>query len=304
MRRFFVLSIIGLLCFAGNAWSAGGITIVKHGKPLAVITVSRGASKPVADAAQLLSDDIEKSTQAKLPLESAVPASGRVVIHVGQDDYTRQLGLDLKSLGTDGFVITFPDSKNIVIAGSGDRGTEFGIYEFLERYVGVRWLMPGPYGEDIPHSPTITVSRDEIRQEPAYQWRHVSGNIGATWSRRNRNNSELIPSYHNLSRLFPPSKYAKSHPEFFPILNGKRYIPSDDADGNWQPCFSADGLVEEASNNIKEYFRTHPGERYFSLGMNDTTRFCECERCRAKDDPESNFLQIPKRFRQLFRMGQ
>jgi hypothetical protein len=290
MRRFFVQSIIGLLCFAGNALSADGITIVEHGKPLAVITISSGASQTVAEAAQLLSACIEKSTNAKLPLERGVPANGRVVIHVGEDDYTRQLGLDLKSVGTDGFVITFPDSKDIVIAGSEDRGTEFGIYEFLERYVGVRWLMPGPYGEDIPHSSTITVSTHEIRQEPAYKWRCVSGDIGSTWSRRNRNNSEIIPSYHNLNVLFPPSKYAQSHPEFFPILNGKRYIPPADADGNWQPCFSADGIVEEASKNIKEYFRTHPDTKYVSLGMNDTNRFCECERCRSKEDPDLNFL--------------
>lgn len=275
---------------AGNALNGDGITIVKHGKPLAVIAISSSASNAVADAGQLLSACIEKSTRAKLPLERGVPALGKVVIHVGEDDYTRQLGLDLKSLGADGFVITFPDPKNIVIAGFEDRGTEFGIYEFLERYVGVRWLMPGPYGEDIPHSPTISVGRNEIRQAPAYLWRKVSGDIGATWSRRNRNNSQLIPSYHNLSWIFPPSKYAKSHPEFFPILNGKRYIPSSDADGNWQPCFSADGLVEAASKNIKEYFRTHPGEKYFSLGMNDSTRFCECDRCRAKEDPEFNFL--------------
>jgi hypothetical protein len=110
----------------------------------------------------------------------------------------------------------------------------------------------------------IPVLIAKIRQEPAYKWRRVSGDIGSTWSRRNRNNSELIPNGHNLNVLFPPSKYAKSHPEFFPILNGKRYIPPADADGNWQPCFSADGIVDEASKNIKEYFRTHAGTKYFS----------------------------------------
>ena len=290
MKRFFLQSIIAVLCCAGNGLGTGGITIVKQGKPLAVIAVSSGASKTVAEAAQLLSACIEKSSNARLPLEEAAPARGKVVIHVGKDDYTRRLGLDLKSTGTDGFVIAFPDSRNIVIAGSEDRGTEFGIYEFLERYVGVRWLMPGPYGEDIPHSPTITISRDEVRQEPVYKWRRLSGDISSTWSRRNRNNFELIPNGHNLNVLFPPSKYAKSHPEFFPILNGKRYLPPHDPDQNWQPCFSADGVVEEASKNIKEYFRAHPGAKYFSLGMNDSNYFCECERCKLKEDPAPNFL--------------
>ena len=290
MRRLLVESVIGLLCFAGNGVSSGGITIVSHGKPLAVVAIPRGAPQTITDAAQLLIACIEKSTTVKLPLQTGDRVRGRVVIHLGQDDYTRQRGLDLKKVAPDGFIITFPDRRNIVIAGSGDRGTEYGIYDFLERYVGVRWLMPGPYGEDVPHSPSITVPAKEIRQEPAYKWRRVSGDIGAAWAGRNRSNFELIPNYHNLNILFPPSKYAKSHPEFYPVLNGKRYIPAADSDGNWQPCFSADGIVEEASRNIKEYFRTHPGAKYFSLGMNDTNRFCECERCKLKEDPEPNFL--------------
>lgn len=289
MRRF-VLCIVGLFCLTGAAFSADGITIVERGKPLAAIAISPSASSAVADAAQLLIACIEKSTGAKLPLTTSAPANANIVIHVGEDLYSRQIGLDLKSAGTDGFFITFPDSKNIIIAGQEDRGTEFGVHDFLERYVGVRWLMPGPYGEDIPHATTLTISREEIRQRPAYHWRRVAGDIGSTWSRRNRNNSVLIPNGHNLNALFPPSKYAKSHPEFFPILNGTRYIPPADAIDNWQPCFSADGIVEEASKNIKQYFKTHPGTNSFSLGMNDTNRFCECDRCRLKEDPEPNFL--------------
>ena len=39
------------------------------------------------------------------------------------------------------------DAKHVVIAGPTPYGTEFGVCEFLERYVGGRRLMPGPYGE-------------------------------------------------------------------------------------------------------------------------------------------------------------
>ena len=42
------------------------------------------------------------------------------------------------------------DPSQVIIAGPTPYGTEFGVYEFLERYVGVRWLMPGPDGEDVP----------------------------------------------------------------------------------------------------------------------------------------------------------
>ena len=127
-------------CFLIFSCGSRGISIVKNGKPKAVISVPGDASKQVIDAANLLSEYIEKSTGAKLTVETDISDEKNVTIHVGEDDYAKNLNLDLESIDIDGFLITFPDRKNIVIAGHSDWGTEFGVYEFLERFVGVRWL--------------------------------------------------------------------------------------------------------------------------------------------------------------------
>jgi hypothetical protein len=48
---------------------------------------------------------------------------------------------------------------------------------------------------------------------------------------------------------------------------------------DWQPCFSAPGLVEEAVKNISVYFSNNPGVISYSLGVNHSFKFCECDKC-------------------------
>ena len=55
-----------------------------------------------------------------------------------------------------------------------------------------------------------------------------------------------VQFHHYLHRLIPPETYAKTHPHFYPIRNGKRYFPADNNTHGWQPCFSAEGLAAEA----------------------------------------------------------
>ena len=274
-----------------------GISIVKNGSSRAVISVPGNASKQVNDAADILSEYIEKSTGAKLTVETDGNDKKKVTIHVGEDDFTKSLNLFLKDIDIDGFLISFPDRKNIVIAGQSDWGTEFGIYEFLERFAGVRWLMIGPDGDDVPEHQTLTIPMVDIRQEPRYFSRHLGFLVEHTFVRRNRIHDFITGhmaferSAHNLANLFPSSKYLETHPEFYPVLDGKRYRPKSDTDWyGWEPCFSADGIVEEAVKNIKDYFKENPGIVAYSLGMNDNDKFCQCERCLAKVPSENNFL--------------
>jgi len=112
------------------------------------------------------------------------------------------------------------------------------------------------------------------------------------WARRNRMHSS-VSFHHNLIRLFPPEKYTKTHPQFFPLRDGKRYLPPTNQTHAWQPCFSADGIVEEAVKNINNYFFENPEETYYSLGVNDGGGYCECERCNLKDSGKKNFLGFP-----------
>jgi len=255
-----------------------GMRIFENGSFRAAIQVPPGASRQGREAAELLARYLHKSTGVGITV-SEKPGRSPMRIQVGLTD-SPTISKRLAGLDQDGFVIHCSDLKNLVIAGKTDWGTEFGVYEFLERYLGIRWLLPGPDGEYIPRHSTIHLPAVDIRQEPVFASRLLSGLRGGVqklWARRNRMHGR-INFHHNLDNLFPPQRYVESHPEFFPILAGKRFLPPP---GNykWQPCFSAKGIVDEAVRNICAYFAEHPEEDSFSLGANDSKNYCECPLC-------------------------
>lgn len=284
--------LVALACRPGLANEP--IRIVDDGAARAAVVVPSGCPGQTKAAAELLVRYVQESSGAELSLLSEEHANedGKpVTIHVGADAYVKQLELRLDQLDDDGFVIRGVDKQNIVLAGPTPYGTEFSVCEFLERYLGVRWLMPGPEGTDVPARKNIDVPLAEVREEPAFFSRLFSGLSGpqVTWARRNRMHGR-VQFHHNLQRLVAPEKYGETHPEFFPIRDGKRYIPPDSHTHGWQPCFSAPGLAEEAAKTICAYFDEHPDATSYSLGVVDSSGHCECEQCQARDPKEKNFL--------------
>ena len=281
-----------LMLMASLTVSAAAVEIVSKGEPVAVVVVADGAGKQVADAASLLVSCISESTGATLAVSPTLPEEGNAIA-VGTHPALDASLPDQAELDDDGFDILFPNDRTAWIAGKTDWGTEFGVCEFLERYVGVRWLMPGPDGADVPAHATITMPPEPVRQEPAFFSRlfsGLSGNAQNEWARRNRMHGR-VSFHHNLLRLFPPETYTKTHPEFFPVKDGERYLPETNNTHHWQPCFTAPGIVEEAIKNICAYFDAHPEATSYSLGANDSSGYCQCDECMARISGERNFLQ-------------
>ncbi|MFH2068891.1 MAG: DUF4838 domain-containing protein [Candidatus Omnitrophota bacterium] len=270
------------------------LCLADNGQSFAAVIIPADASDKIETAARLLARYVLLSAEADIPIyrdnENSPLAPNIISIHLGRTAYSRKLDLGVEKLDAEGFVIAFPDTRNIVILGASDTGTEFAVYEFLERYLGIRWLFPYDLGEYVPERKTIKIPADEVRQEPAFPlFRFLSGLYGdqSVWAKRNRAGGRVY-FHHNLSNLFNPDKYVKSNPEFFPVRAGKRLLPSEATLGPdwksayWQPCFSAEGLVEEAIKNICGFFAENPAEISYSLGVNDVGGYCECEKCLAK----------------------
>ncbi len=288
MRGFLLTT---LLTAAALPAMSAPIRIVDDHKPRATIVVADDAPEALRDACQEMQRLIAASTGATLEIVAGA-MDGLVAINVGPSGYVDGLELDLGDLDADGYVIAFPDAGNIVILGPTAWGTEFGVYEFLERYVGVRWLLPGADGVDVPEQATIDVPDDPVRDEPVFFSRLFSGLRGSawlTWARRNRMHRR-VEFHHNLIRLFPPETYTRTHPEFFPIKKGERFLPPTNDTHGWQPCFTAPGLVDEAIKNIVRHFDENPEAESYSLGVNDSGGHCECDNCRARDPGEKNFI--------------
>lgn len=261
---------LGLLLIPADAAILAGQTVdvVRDGQPAAVIVVGVKAPAMTREAGDLLQRVIKQSSGAELAIVEPEPrASDKTVLRLRSEPGDRDLDKD-------GFVFAFPDATRIEIIGGSPYGTLFGAQDFLERYVGVRWLLLGDIGEHIPKHRTISIPRREVKQEPAFFSRQLSGRSFhiksiSTFLLRQRMHGRMR-FHHNLLHLYPASKYAKSRPEFYPVVHGKRCLPKENRDYHWQPALHAQGIVEEGVRNINAFFDKRPGDESYSLGMNDS----------------------------------
>lgn len=259
---FCVCSLSGILLSAQTV-------IVEHGKPQAWIKLPSRAIEnpdpifPVSglESAQILRDYIKKATGAEVSIDKGEESVNKIELHT--EDGT---------MDPEGFRIEFPDEKRIVITGGSARGLEYGVYEFLERYAGVRWLFPGELGTEIPKRNHLIVPRKNIKMEPSFYRRFLAGGMHTKepartyyhWMVFNRGNfHSRLNATHYISHLVSPKKYAKTNPEFFPILDGKRFIPNPSEVRWWQPCFTAPGIVDAALSHIPKNIKV------LQIGVND-----------------------------------
>jgi len=93
---------------------------------------------------------------------------------------------------------------------------------------------------------------------------------------------EIESGHHNFDFWIPAKTYARSHPEFFAMRDGKRMIPDQGADSllmGEQLCTTNHALRDELTRRMQEYLRDHPELKTISLIPNDGFGWCECEAC-------------------------
>lgn len=298
MRLRSLVLVLGfiLVVYPTGPVYANTLPIVRDGEAQAIIVTGDQVAYRIRQAAQIFNDYVEQSTGARLEVmtTSAYEVQARdyadytrLYIDNIPSQYETDIAEGLLNLDDQGFLI-YPRGQTITIQGPGIWGTLHGVYDFLERFVGVRWLMLGPVGEDVPTQANIDVPMTDIREQPAFTYRALarlfSGadpyiplsntKIESEWAHRNklqgRYNFE-ISFGHNLHRIFPPEKFGETNAEFYP-----RGIPPDPGDNmRWQPCFSVPETVDVAVDYIVDYFNQNPNVISFSLGVNDIGGHCE-----------------------------
>ncbi len=90
--------------------------------------------------------------------------------------------------------------------------------------------------------------------------------VPSEWSDANG----LTPAFrfaHNLASVFPPSLYL-DHPDFFPLLDGKRLQPPNGS-WFWNPDIAREDVARYAAKAARTDFETNPALVSFALGVND-----------------------------------
>ena len=266
------------------------LTLAENGAAQFEIVVPESSGNVAKYAAQELQTFLEKTIGGKIGIVSS-PTPGKTVLLIGDNELTRKLGVDIKSLPRDGFIIK-SIGNTIVIAGRDDpakktdeqftsgiwgqlyeRGTLFGAYDFMERFAGVRFYFPGELGTIIQKKSSLKIPSVDIVDCPDYAARSYSTYDGKWPGQKNstdyydknkiacryRMQTEYIPNCHGLRDLDYLERFGKTHPEYFAMMdNGKRYCdPGMQFPG--QLCYSS-GIREEIYKDAEAFLTGKPVE--------------------------------------------
>ncbi len=284
-----------------------------------VVIIGQSPSETVKFAASELQKFWERSTGHRPPIK-ATRVSGKVNVWLGRDGNPHVSSEDVEGLGSDGLLIRTQDSavwprrsslrgtkrdavpleiKRLIITGKTDRGTLYGVYEFLRRHLGVRWFTP----EVTAVAPPPGFLREiDYRYVPPFAYRDVSARVFT--------NSPGFAAIHRLNGMWPavpdsmgghtgyvsgkwlfghtfhhyvsPEKYFDEHPEYFSEVDGVRVRDS-------QLCLTnPDVLAITVENALASLRQAPPNERIISLSQMDRGLWCTCANCHAIDQAEGS----------------
>ena len=258
-------------------------------------------------AARDLQSHLEKMTGKKNIIVddmtfSEVSPKGNAIF-IGRCKQLKKLGVKVKDLAPEEFIIRSVDKNSLVIVGGSGRGTIYGVYDLLEKKLGCRWFTPDT--TVVPQKEKISLANLNIRKKPFFEFREpwmYSGFVWSWWWKNNfdqayiartRNSGNMINSHvhpigkkyggpykiyrfgHNFFRLIEPAKYAKTNPEYFALHEGKRILK-----GDVELCLSNPAVAKIVAQKLGTWMRNHPEQDMFFIGQSDSREYCKCAKCK------------------------
>ncbi|MBX9651976.1 DUF4838 domain-containing protein [bacterium] len=175
-----------------------------------------------------------------------------------------------------------------------DQGTCLATYDFLERYLGVRWYGPNQIHVVIPKHESLDIEIKDIKRSPALklrcglaagnwpfmqrQWGSVAeGQVPLFW-RRLRLGGERWSCNHTFHRQTVST-----------VWKNPEYQCKNPAGKGSQLCYTNRKLVEDTAQMARDYFdgknNLPAGSKalgdYFAIVPDDNSNFCNCKECRS-----------------------
>lgn len=192
-------------------------------------------------------------------------------------------------LGEDGILLV-SDGKDVYLLGSNQRAQIYAVYEFLERFLGVRFLAWDCVVT--PRVSKLTFPPMEIAYTPQFMYRETLyfNSFPKDIALRHRLNGPMCdcdatvggrwafqPYVHSFAQLVPPDTYFEAHPEYFSLIHGKRVGNACDA----QLCLTNPDVLRIATAQVLRWIETMPDVPIFDVSQNDGDGACECDACMA-----------------------
>lgn len=258
----------------GTSWCQGQepavLSLARDGATEYAIVAGAVPIPAEQTAARELAEYLQKVTGAefKVVAESAAEPKPAKAIYLGWTAFAAGQGIDCANLGQEESVIRTVGS-DLVITGGRPRGTLYGVYDFLQKDLGVHWLDRDT--EVVPKRAALALAAMDRRTKPVFRircilpmwhvlvgrdptaWNGEPGRKHRAWVARNRTN----PAYtvwpdeyggvdgqnvnsQNFGLYVPAEKYLAEHPEYYALdKDGKTRRPAfgpETPRWNWGGC--------------------------------------------------------------------
>lgn len=239
-----------------------GVTIAGNDIADYVIVKPADATESEAFAAEELSAYIEKACGVKL--EIVMETDSEKTITIVRDTSGE--------LGTDGVRICTEDGK-LTIAGGTVRGCLNGVYEFLDSYIGWRFL---PHGQEYLITEGTVDIPDGIddTQIPVLEYRY------SYWT-----------PYYNAETAEPDAAKQKVNVRTYSLIYGGSfgftgsychtfgYLANGAHSTTEQPCLTDETVYQNMLAGVLKLLAENPDAKLISVSQDDNTGYCQCEKC-------------------------
>ena len=277
---------------------AAAALLVNGTVPKAEIVIPAEADPGEVYAATDFQHWIAEISGGTLPILRGESDAKNVKIFVGRE-FGKKFPKDLEAIGrTDGFAVRSEENgQRIYVFGNCIRGVHNGLCRLIERNTDLIWARPEP-GVGTIFTPQrflrfkdlsfLDVPKSEIRIAGGYACAPIFDN---PWHARNfearSGGSPADPQYapdfrragggHSLLNYLPAKEHFEKHPEWYPLIDGKRTCKSNEA----QLCFMrCDEYLPIYVKNLRDELDKKPDANQMNVSIEDNFGVCECELCK------------------------
>lgn len=299
----------------------GAVVIAHGGKPRAVIVLAANPTRSAQIAAAELNHYVEKMTGLRLPVttDEAWPTSGYKIL-VGCSALTRALGLSQADFQEQEYLVRTYGNM-LVLMGSDEPeygiidyqgeglwpgatvfydwcqrpqrskkiGTVYAVDDFLERFCGVRWYMPGELGEVCPKKETLVVGGLDLRRRPWSTYRFLACYTNPEylakggWTRRD------VTLWEMRMKMWGIEAYSCNHsliPQWVARTAEDKDILAQGYERPTQLCLSSEKTLRVVCRDTDEYFAGRTNHQrahgdYSPVMPHDDGNYCKCPRCQG-----------------------
>ncbi len=257
-----------------DSLTIGGVDITEF-----TLVVQEGGADCVRDSADELVQYLEQATGFRIEEKAS---EHEIVIGVTDRD-TAAVTEARAKVELDGYTMLL-DGGRLYITGSMDRGTMYGVYCFLEDYIGVRFFAADttviinqksaeiPEGFTKLHNPSF-----ELRDTYWYDMRYKQD-----FANHSKDNS-FYDSSTPVEDIGGGVGYAGRFVHTFSLLMGSAH------QGNVQPCLTDEEVYQTMLASVREWLDANPEATIISVSQNDSDPGkggCNCANCKAINDRE------------------